>query len=254
MDPVAKNTVTYFPNPTNTNAANNYFASASAPTVTNEMNIRIDHNLSETKRLYGRFSKKWEYKVNAEPLFGASNPAGPGQINPDNRYSVVFGYNQVFSPTLTASFTAGLNRWVEGNVSQGYPFKPSSLGLPGTLDGISPIFPRISIGGYATLGNSTQMSTSNNEGGFNADFTKARGTHLLSFGYMFLVSQLNGGTVPQTNFSFTSAFTSGPNPQSAADAGNAFGSFLLGAGSSWFNCHKPSASERQNIQRRVSTR
>ena len=232
MDPVAKNTVAFFPNPTNTNAANNYFASASAPTVTNEMNIRIDHNLSETKRLYGRFSKKWEYKVNAEPLFGASNPAGPGQINPDNRYSVVFGYNQVFSPTLTASFTAGLNRWVEGNVSQGYPFKPSSLGLPGTLDGISPIFPRISIGGYATLGNSTQMSTANNEGGFNADFTKARGTHLLSFGYMFLVSQLNGGTVPQTNFSFTSAFTSGPNPQSAADAGNAFGSFLLGAGSS----------------------
>jgi len=48
---------------------------------------------------------------------------------------------------------------------------------------------------------------------------------------MFIGSQLNGGAQSQTNFTFTSAFTSGPNPQSPAIPGNAFGSFLLGTGS-----------------------
>ena len=231
IDPVAKNLNAFFPAPTST-AANNYVAATGAPTVTNEMNIRIDHNLSETKRLYGRYSRKWEYKVGSAPLFGASNPGGPGQINPDNRYSVVFGYNQVLSPTLTGSFIIGYNRWVEGNESQGYPFKPSSLGLPGQLDALTPIFPRISIGGYTTLGNTNQMTSANNEGTLSADLAKAYGAHLLSFGYLGILSQLNGGTLAQTNFAFTSAFTAGPNPQTAAQGGNAFASFLLGAGSS----------------------
>ena len=87
IDPVAKNMVPYWPDPTNSLLANNFAASASAPTNSNEFTIRIDHNLSETRRLYGRFSLKTEEKQVSAPLYGANNPAGPGQVNPDNRWT-----------------------------------------------------------------------------------------------------------------------------------------------------------------------
>ena len=128
----------YWPNPTNNSISNNFAASASAPTNSNEFTIRIDHNLSDTARLYGRFSRKTEEKQVSAPLYGANNPAGPGQVNPDNRWDVALGYSQVLSPTLTGSANLGFARWVEGNDVQSAGFKaearsdcrPPSIPIP----------------------------------------------------------------------------------------------------------------------------
>ena len=98
------------------------------------MSVRIDQNLTDNSRFYARYSRKWEAKVQSAPLFGASNPAGPGQTNPNNRYNVASGYSQVLSPTLTLSVNFGYNRFVEGNVGQGSGFDLTTLGLPGSLD------------------------------------------------------------------------------------------------------------------------
>jgi len=233
MDAVAKNMLPFFPAPNNPTGASNFVGSASVPTETNEMTIRVDHNLTQNARLFGRYSRKWEYKVQSAPFYGASDPAGPGQRNPDNRYSLVFGYSQVLSPTLTGSVSLGLNRWVEGNISQGFPFKSSSLGLPAALDSISPFFPLVNIGsGQYFLGNATQTSTPFDEGTLSIDLVKVHRAHTLSFGLQGIVSQVNGGGLIHTSFSFTSAFTAGPNPSAATTGtGNAFGSFLLGAAS-----------------------
>lgn len=229
IDPVAKNILPFFPDPTGSGLSGNFFKAASALTSSDEFTVRIDHNLTDSARLYGRFSRKWESKLQSPDFFGSSNPAGPGQTNPNNRYSIALGYNQVFSPTFTGSFNFGFERWVEGNVGQGYPFQPSSLGLPSALDSITPIFPRISIGGYVGLGTSQQAAYANNVGSISADFTKVLGTHTLSFGYMGVLSQLNGGEIPFTSFSFDQGFTSGPDPNNATPGtGDAFASFLLG--------------------------
>jgi hypothetical protein len=50
------------------------------------------------------------------------------------------------------SVNLGLVRWAEGNAMQAYPFKPSSLGLPAFLDGVSNEFPNIGIDGTGGLG------------------------------------------------------------------------------------------------------
>jgi hypothetical protein len=233
LDTVAKNMVSYFPQP-NATGANNFVASASVPTASNEMTIRVDHNLSQNARLFGRYSRKWESKVFSAPLYGASDPAGPGQTNPDNRYSLVFGYSQVLSSTLTGSVSLGFNRWVEGNISQGFPFKSSSLGLPSALDPISPFFPLVSIGsGQYLLGNANQSVSAFNAGTLGVDLVKVKGPHTLSFGYQSILSQANGGGLVHTTFNFTSAFTAGPDPNAATTGtGNAFGSYLVGAVSS----------------------
>ena len=96
-----------------------------------EYSGRIDHNLSDKTRLYGRFSWKREFKDESPAYWGTSNPAGPGQRNPNNRWSVALGVSQVFTPTFTMSANIGGMKWVEGNVMQSAGFQPSTLGLPG---------------------------------------------------------------------------------------------------------------------------
>lgn len=234
-DPAAKKIAAYFPGPTNSNTVaggNNFFADASVPTTSNEMTIRIDRNLTENSRFYARFSRKWEAKVQSAPLFGASNPAGPGQTNPNNRYSVASGYSQVLSPTLTLSVNFGYNRWVEGNVGQGSGFDLTKLGLPGSLTTASPFFPIVNVSGFATLGNASTESTALDEGTISADLVKVKGNHTFSFGYMGILGMVLGGFPIHTTFNFTSAFSAGPDPaHTTSGTGNAFGSFLMGASS-----------------------
>ena len=232
IDPVAKNVLAYWPNPTNNSISNNFAASASAPTNSNEFTIRIDHNLSDTARLYGRFSRKTEEKQVSAPLYGANNPAGPGQVNPDNRWDVALGYSQVLSPTLTGSANLGFARWVEGNDVQSAGFKASSLGLPAAIDPNSPQFPVIGVQGESGLGpqaGAGQGTFPNNIGSFSVDVTKTHGNHTLSVGYMGVLSQILGGRVAPTIFNFDSGFTSGPDPNApSTSTGYGFGSFLLG--------------------------
>ncbi|MGA7343333.1 MAG: TonB-dependent receptor [Terracidiphilus sp.] len=232
-DPAAKDIVTYFPGPTNSKTpaqGNNFFADASVPTTSNEMNVRIDQILTDNSRFYARYSRKWEAKVQSAPLFGASNPAGPGQTNPNNRYNVASGYSQVLSPTLTLSLNFGYNRFVEGNVGQGAGFDLTKLGLPGSLTTASPFFPIVNISGFAELGNATTEATALDEGTISADVVKVKGNHTFSFGYMGILSMVLGGAPVHTTFNFTSAFSAGPNPSNPTPGtGNAFGSFLMGA-------------------------
>jgi hypothetical protein len=218
-DPAAKKIVTYFPGPMSSStpvAGNNFFAFASVPTTSNEMNIRIDQNLTENSRFYARYSRKWEAKVQSAPLFGASNPAGPGQVNPNNRYSVASGYSQVLSPTLTLSINFGYNRFVEGKVGQGAGFDLTTLGLPGSLTTASPFFPIVNISGFAELGNATTEATALDEGTISADVVKVKGNHTFTFGYMGILGMVLGGAPIHTTFNFTSAFSNGPDPNYAA--------------------------------------
>lgn len=229
IDPVSANLLPFFPDPTGTGLKGNFFKSQSGVTDSNEFTVRIDHNVTDSARLYGRFSRKWESKEQSPAFYGATNPAGPGQTNPNNRYSIGLGYNQVLSPTFTASFNFGFQRWLEANADQGYPYAPSSLGLPSVLDSLAPIFPQITIDGYTGLGTATEQSFSNNTGSVSADFVKVIGPHTLSFGYMGVLNQLNGGQISPTGFGFNQSFTSGPDPNHpTAGTGDPFASFLLG--------------------------
>jgi len=229
IDPVSQHILGFYPAPTNTGLFNNFVATGSIPTTSNEFNVRIDHNLSDSARLYGRFSRKWETKQTEGAIYGSKNPAGPGQSNPNNRYSAALGHTRAFSSTLGVSVNLGFNRWIEGNVGQAFPFQPSTLGLPAALDANSPFFPDIQVSDYAHLGRSQQRFFFNNVGTLSGEVTKVRGAHTLSFGYMGVLTQLSGGGLASTFFSFNPAFTSGPDPLHPTDGtGNSFASFLLG--------------------------
>ncbi|MCU1225201.1 MAG: Oar protein [Edaphobacter sp.] len=236
IDPVAAKIIAanYWPAPTNGAINNNYFASASATALSDEYSIRVDHNFTDMTRMYARYSHKNETKTNSPAFFGSTNPGGPGVSNPNNRWSFGMGLSHIFSPTLILSANAGMNRWIEQSATQGDGFKPSTLGLPTSLDGIAGQFPQIQIGGYSGLGpgainNQDSYAVPRNYITYSADLTKTLNKHTIAIGYMGVVNQILGGHIFGTKFNFPISSTAGPDPSNpTSQTGYGFASFLLG--------------------------
>jgi hypothetical protein len=236
-DGIAKNILqgNYWPSPDTSALTNNYSRSAAAAAHSNEYSVRIDHNLSEQSRLFARWSQKFESKVNVPNYYG-SLISGPGATNPNNRYSFDLGYSHVFSPTFLLSANLGVNRWVEGSQVQSFGFKPSTLGLPAFIDGISPIFPQIQPQGVSGLGPNISQDdyfVPRTLWTGSVDLTKVVNRHSLSLGFTGVLNQIYGGHYANTALPFPTSFTAGPDPQNeAATTGAGFASFLLGVGGS----------------------
>ena len=232
---VAAKLLAYYPAPTNSALTNNFSASASAAATSDEYGIRLDHNVTDNLRIFARWSNKAESKTEEAPYYGASNPAGPGSSNPNNRLDGAAGLTWVFNPTTVFSLNAGYNHWFEGNVLQSYPFDMTSLGLPAFINQTSNQFPVVSLSGYAPLGPQNGAGTGGfprNDLTWSADINKVKGSHSLSIGFMEVVSQTGGGRIYPTTFNFGSVSTAGPDPETAnpSGSGNSIASLLLGVG------------------------
>ncbi len=217
-DAISKNILqgNFWPNADTSALSNNFTRSAAAAAHSNEYSIRIDHNISDSSRLFARWSQKFESKVNVPDYYGSSDIAGPGATNPNNRYSFDLGYNHVFNPTLVMSANIGVNRWVEGSQVQSLGYKASQLGLPTFIDAISPVFPQIQPQGVSGLGpniNQDDYIVPRTLWTGSIDFTKVRGRHNYAFGFMGVLNQLYGGHYANTSLPFPTSFTAGPDPQ-----------------------------------------
>jgi hypothetical protein len=232
INPIGQKLVNYYPTPPNNLLSNNWSASGLQADYSDEYSGRIDHNFSDKTRLYGRYSYKKEYKDEEAAFYGASDPAGPGQRNPNNRWNVAVGVSQVFTPTFTMSVNLGGMKWVEGNDVQSHGFKASSLGLPSFIDTYSPQFPIISAASYLPEGpvaGAGQGAFPRAAASGSVDFVKVRGAHQLSFGYMGIATDENGGRYHFTPFSFSNLFTSGPDPTApTSGTGDSIASMVLG--------------------------
>ena len=232
INSIGQKLINFYPAPLTNALANNWSASGLQADYSDEYSGRIDHSFSQSTRLYGRFSYKKEYKDEEATFFGATDPAGPGQRNPNNRWNIGLGLSQVFTPTFTMSVNVGGMKWVEGNDVQSKGFKASSLGLPGFIDTNSPQFPIIGAANYLPEGpvaGAGQGAFPRSAASGSVDFVKIRGAHQLSFGYMAVATDENGGRFHFTPFNFDNVFTSGPNPTSpTAGTGDSIASMMLG--------------------------
>lgn len=247
-DPIGLKIATFWPSPSSPlahscTAAGSCNFTSTSPSHSNEYSVRVDHNFSDNTRAFARWSQKFEQKTNLPQLYGADDPGGPGLVNPNNRFSTSLGVNHVLSPTFAMSASLGVNRHVEGGLTQGWGFKPSSLGFPAFTDtlAIMPIFPQVTVGGgYAGLGanggNNNYITPMTLWTG-TVDFTKEMGKHQFAFGFMDVWLQHNGGHYggigPNQALNFSNGMygTGGPDPTSVnGNTGDGFASLLMGVG------------------------
>lgn len=234
-DPVGAKLLSYYPAAkTDLPVANNLVVSGTAPADWKEYGLRVDHNIDDNTRAYFRYSYKQEYKTGAAPDWG-SDPAGPGNIRPNNRWGMWAGYSQVFSPTFTMNITSGVQIWHEYSNNQSLGFNPTTeLGLPAYVDQNDPLFPQVNVSGFYQLGvnsNDQQALTNHGpEGTVSADFIKLKGKHTLNFGWTGVEQVFSQKPYDTTTLNFTGGWTSGPNPLvgSGFASGNGVADMLLG--------------------------
>ena len=240
FDPVARNAMGYYPRANQVGDPgtfrNNFYNNGAAKIDTNNFDIRVDHNLTDQQRLFGRFSTRRSF--NGPPqLFPGELGIAEGRVhNNDFGRNAVVDYTNTMNPTtlLNLRLSFARNRFLFDN--QGLGFVPSSLGLPKALDTAVDrlMFPRFDVAGQSALGGSDHRQSGFNNYGLAGSLSKLVGKHSLKFGYEGRMLRINVWEARAAGtFGFTTLMTQGPNPTAAsATAGSGLASFLLGTGTS----------------------
>ena len=213
----------------------NLTVSGSSPAHSDEYNVRVDHNVNDNVRAYFRYSYKKETKTGAADDWG-SDPAGPGNMRPNNRWGMWAGISEVFSPTFTMNITSGVTAWHETSDNQSFGFDPSGqLGLPAYVSANDPLFPTINVGGGMSPlgpgGNDQQAVTNHGPiGTVSADFIKLKGKQTLNFGFMGVEQVDSQHNYFQDQLTFNGGFTTGPDPNNPVSfaTGSGVAEMLLG--------------------------
>jgi hypothetical protein len=238
FDPVAVNVIRYYPNPNIPGNAitneNNFFASGSALSNMDNIDGKLDHNITETQTIFGRYS--YRYNESAPPAyFPQEIRVAEGRIVQQNdSHNAVVNYTNTLNPTSILNINTGFSRTFFVYNNQGLGFLPSSLGLPASIDSAvdQQMFPAFGAAGYQSLGGGDHRRSAFMSYNLIGSLTKILGNHTVKFGYEGRMYRANIWEARSAGtFNFSRGFTQGPNPNAAsASAGNSIASLLLGTG------------------------
>jgi hypothetical protein len=238
IDPVARNAVKFFPEANTVSNAvtnlNNFFNTGSRSFDQDQIDGRVDHNVSDRQRIFGRFS--WRDNLDAPPAyFPGELTIAEGRVEQGVRQpSASIDYTNTLSPTTVWTARAGVSRSVFNYDNQGLGFKPSSLGLPAAVDSVvdRQMFPRFGAAGFVNLGGNDHRFSTFNTFTLLSNLSQIKGNHTLKFGWEGRLIRANVWEARSAGtFNFSAGFTQGPNPnQASATAGNSVASLLLGTG------------------------
>ncbi len=224
--------------PTGSGLLNNFTKSASGGGDIDQYVARVDHNLTASQHVFGRFTYFKELSL-------AQDPFGTGLCKDrcaetTHSKSIAVGWTDVISSTFTASINASFSRYyyVRQPINQnfdvtqeGWPAAYNPLVPNGERTPMTPCFalsdPLVSCsqGQSAILDWDTQWNLS-------PQFTKIHGRHTFAFGLQFEQTfdnyyQTNiGGGIVSFNGSWTAPIASG----ASLTPGNDYADFLLGYG------------------------
>jgi hypothetical protein len=240
IDPIGKALLDLLPLPTFTDRlAGNYRANPVKTLDDYQGDIRVDHNLSTSDRIFGRFSfeEAEQYLPTGLPGFGATGGFASNQTFKTKARNLALSHTKVFGSNVVNQFTAGYNRVFNYITSFGYKSnKSQELGIPGANLGTDETssLTRATIQNFVGFGD---RGFSPFQGGTNVfhyanTTTMVKGSHALNMGGTMRAMQLNllGDTALAGQFAFTRLFTAGFTAAGAlnANTGSAVASLLLG--------------------------
>ena len=238
MDPVALRVLNYFPLPNQAGnpvtGAQNYFATGTAELNVDNYDGRVDHHLSNDQKIFVRYSYRKTHSAPAS-FFPGDLAIAEGRVNEQNlAHNFVTDYSRTLSNSTVLSARLGFARTLFLFDNQGLGFRPSSLGLPASIDENVDrlMFPRFGVNGQVTLGGNDHRYNAFMSYTAAASLTKVRGDHTLKLGFEGRMLRVNVWEARSAGtFNFRTNETQGPNPTTASStAGYGFASFLLGTG------------------------
>ena len=238
IDPVALNVLKYFPMPNQpgnpVTGTQNYFATGTTETNVDNYDGRVDHQISNSQKFFVRYSYRKTGSVPATFLPEDIAIAEGRVIERNLAHNFVTDYSSTISNTTVFSARLGFARTLFLFDNQGLGFRPSSLGLPASIDDNVDrlMFPRFGVSGQMTLGGNDHRYNAFMSYTTAASLTKVRGDHTMKAGFEGRMLRVNVWEARSAGtFNFRANESAGPNPTSAGSTiGYGFASFLLGFG------------------------
>ena len=238
LDPVALNIIRYYPEPNQPGdpitGRNNYYKTGTSNLDTANTDIRIDRNFGAAARGFARYSHRF---VRTAPLqaFPDDLAIAEGRVIEENRtHNFVTEYNRTMGRSTLLTARIGFARTLFVFDNQGLGFKPSSLGLPVSIDNAvdREMFPAIGASNYVSLGGNDHRYNAFMSYPAMFSVTRTSSKHTIKTGLDARLIRVNVWEARAAGtFNFSAGMTQGPNPTSAStSAGNAIASLLLGTG------------------------
>jgi outer membrane receptor protein involved in Fe transport len=239
LNPVARAALAYLPAPNapgDSLGLNNYTNSAAIPRFIDNFNAhsgRLDYNLSEATKMFGRISFN---RLDEERGYRYGNEADPSANIPFVRqnYNGVFAVTRTLSASMVVDLRFGVARFTspQGN-SLGADFDLSQLNFSQRfINQAIDQFPIFRFQDYEGLGSNTaRVAPASTVYHFVSSFSKLAGAHSFKTGFETRVNRVNERNPGNANgfFMFTSQFTQmDPLAAASRNSGNAIASFLLG--------------------------
>jgi hypothetical protein len=249
IDPVAATLLTYVPLPNQAGVPitgkNNYYLNFSSPTNENSFSLRIDHALSASQKLYGRYSINDTDQPapflygKSSPNFLVSNPAAGDDVYREQQATI--DYTNVITPKLVLDLNSSYVRYALTRLPGGFGVSPTVVGLPSYFDQLVssylPLFLVLNVSGYGVNGSLVGANGTLHKDAYPdlheyGNLTYLHGSHTLKAGASFGViwNSTPKNAVIRPNLAFDSGFTRGPDPLASNGSGDGLASFLAGAG------------------------
>ncbi|MEZ5354480.1 MAG: carboxypeptidase regulatory-like domain-containing protein [Bryobacteraceae bacterium] len=235
IDAISRNLLKYYPLP---NAAgtpdftNNYSRTRQDTQDLYQPVARIDHNFSESHRMFARYSQS-DFFGHFDELVAGSTVRGRGRQRPHRGFALdnVF----VLNPSMVLDVRYGFTWFKEFQTFDNIGWDLTEFGLPASLisqldpNGIS--FPQISTTGLLQLGNDGGFATRNYSHSLVGTMNWTRANHSIKYGFdgriLYDTSKTYGNVAPALQFG--PDFTRGPLDNSpVAPNGQSFAQFLYG--------------------------
>jgi len=235
LDPTAKILSNLWAKPNLPGTVFNYATNASIGGNNDQINVRMDYNLSEKQRLFGRYTRWSNLSLPIDPYKTQTYiDRGPETFV---THQLVLADTYTFSQNTIADFRIGWLRFIYDRTPESLGVDLTSFGWPASLNRQVAFqhIPTPCVQGYTdvfcTNGTGSTIIARNDNQSFAASLTRITGRHTLKFGgeARRLPHNYAQSNNPSGFFNFNNLFTA-VNPFAPAGTGIGFASFMLGYG------------------------
>jgi hypothetical protein len=236
MNSIGLNYASLYPAPNVPGAqGNNYRVNAPGTHRVDQMDAKVDENVSSKIQLFERFSLIQDHRFQAPPFSGFADGGGYNTGNrPLQNRGLALGYTHTFSSNLVNALRYGFNRihYISNDPPYGQHYPQAGFQVPGvpndaSVNGLTWFAPD----GYRGLGEPLFTPTKVISQSFqlNDTISLVHGKHMIKLGPQFRWDQFNMQQIaqPRGNLSFSGQFTA-VDPGNQMGSGNGVADMLLG--------------------------